>query len=296
MPATLDALWVEKYRPESLDTMALAPDDRALLKGFVEKGEIPHLLLSGPPGTGKTTTAKILYRALDCQVLVLNASDERGIDAIRNKVGTFVRTQSSHRWNCVMLDEADHLTVDAQGVLRNMMESFVDVGRFILTCNYLYKIISPLQSRCMRIELSQIPVGERLKILVRILQAEGVAIVPAVVMSYAQKFTDLRKMIMAAQRCVASKGQLVNAQETTTDGTAFLAFVQSKNWTGLREATALPGFDPQNALREMFWAVPETFAGAAEWRLRIGRGLRDTQTAPDPVIDFLAVCAELMTL
>lgn len=296
MTDSLNVLWLEKYRPRTFDQMALSPEDRTLLKGCVEKGEIPHFLFSGPPGTGKTTTAKILLDNLDCQALILNASDERGIDTVRNKVGTFARTQSLKKWNIVFLDEADQLTQDAQATLRNMIETYAETCRFILTCNYLHKIIPPIQSRLMRIEMVQIPVAERFRILFNILAKEGVATQPPIVASYAQRYSDLRKMISAAQRCVLSRGQLEPVSQVEVGGLDFLNLIRSKNWPGCRDAAALPGFDPQFVLREMFWGVEDNFPMGAEWRMRIGRCLRDTQTAPDPIIDFLALCNELMTV
>lgn len=292
----MNALWVEKYRPSSFTEMALTDDDRTLLNKYVEDEEIPHLLFAGSPGTGKTTTAKILIGKLDCQSLVLNASDERGIDTIRNKVGTFARTRTYHKWNIVFLDEADYLTPEAQNSLRNMIETYASVARFILTCNYLHKITPALRSRTTLIEMTTIPVKERFRILFQILNKEGVDAPPAVVHTYAQKYPDLRRMISAAQKCVLSRGTLEVAQKHQMGGLEFLALIKQENWKGLREAASAGGFDPQTALRDMFWAVDDNTPQAAEWRLRIGRALRDSQTAPDPIIDFLACGAELMTL
>ncbi len=145
-------LLTEKYRPKTLDD----------LLGFDAKIEIddslPHLLLHGTAGTGKTTLAKIIIRQLGCDVLTLNASSERGIDTVRDKVKEFASNRSKDgNIKIVFLDEADHLTGDAQTALRNTMETYSRNTRFILTCNYLNKIIEPLKSRCVLIKFGNIP-------------------------------------------------------------------------------------------------------------------------------------------
>ena len=151
-----DVMWTEKYRPKTLDGLKGHKDIIIRLKGFVERRNLPHLLLAGPPGTGKTTALLALandlygHNNVSRNLLEMNASDDRGIDAIRTKVKEFARTASygDTPFKIICLDEADSLTSAAQHALRRTMERYVKTSRFALICNYSSKIIEPIQSRC----------------------------------------------------------------------------------------------------------------------------------------------------
>jgi replication-associated recombination protein RarA len=149
-----DNLWIEKYRPTKLEDMCISQEIKDKIADWGQ--EIPHLLLIGNAGVGKTTLARILVQdILDCDYLYLNASDENGIDTIRTKVTGFVQTKSlDGKVKVVILDEADGLTVDGQKCLRNLMESYSDTARFILTGNYKHKISPAIQSRCQSFSLN----------------------------------------------------------------------------------------------------------------------------------------------
>jgi DNA polymerase III delta prime subunit len=148
-------LWIEKYRPKILDDIVLVDETRSIVQSFKDKKEIPNLLLIGIQGIGKTSLAKILVNSiLECQYLYINASDENGIDTIRNKVVSFAKTKSFDGGiKVVILDEVDGISLEAQKALRNTMEEFANNTRFILTGNYKHKIIQALQSRCQELNL-----------------------------------------------------------------------------------------------------------------------------------------------
>ena len=151
-----DNIWVEKYRPHTLDEMVLAADTRKLIESFNKQGEINHLLMVSSPGQGKTSLAKIIVKdMLKCDYLYINASDETGIDTIRTKVIGFAQTRSFDGGiKAILLDEADAMTGDSQRALRNVMEEYASNTRFILTANYKHKIIPAIQSRCIAVDFN----------------------------------------------------------------------------------------------------------------------------------------------
>ncbi len=291
-----DLLWTEVHRPTKLADLALGQENRAVLAAYLAAGEIPHLLLVGPSGTGKTTVGRILFRSLDCRHLVLNASNERGIETVRSKIGTFVTAMNAEQWQIVFLDEADAMTSDAQTALRNLIETYADRARFILTANRIHKIIGPIQSRCQILTFSPPPFKERYRILANVLKAEGIEAEPQIILSYAERYTDLRHMLMETQRAyLANAGTLPLAQtKLSKDGQAVLDLVTTKNWTGLRHLTKSEEFDVTEGLRQLFWAIPDDHPQAGFLRHVVGRGVHESGFTPDPVILFLGVAAEAM--
>ena len=147
-------LWVEKYRPITLEEYVGNETIKNKIADYLKQGSIQNLLFHGVAGTGKTTLAKLITKNLNCDLLYINASDERGIDTIRDKIIPFASSMSFNDVKIVILDEADYITPQAQATLRNTIESCSKTTRFILTCNYLERIISPLQSRCQTFEIT----------------------------------------------------------------------------------------------------------------------------------------------
>jgi len=204
-----NSLWVEKYRPTSLDTYIGNEHLKSKVKLYLESGDLPHLLLFGRAGTGKTTLAKLLVNNIECDYLYINASDERKLEMVRDKVKNFASTIGFSNMKVVILDEADYITPASQAALRNLMETFSKHCRFILTCNYVERIIDPIQSRCQSF---QIVPPDRKQVAVHlsdILQREKVnAKVDDIVTIVNSGFPDLRRVINGAQRQVVD-GELV---------------------------------------------------------------------------------------
>ena len=147
-------LWVEKYRPQKLEDYVGNEVIKNKIADYIKESSIQNLLFYGVAGTGKTTLAKLITKNIDCDLLYLNASDERGIDTIREKIQPFAASMGFNDIKIVILDEADYLTPQAQATLRHTIEACSSTTRFILTCNYLERIISPLQSRCQTFEIT----------------------------------------------------------------------------------------------------------------------------------------------
>jgi len=147
-------LWVEKYRPQTLEEYVGNNTIKDKIADYLKQGSIQNLLFHGVAGTGKTTLAKLIAKNLNCDLLYINASDERGIDTIREKIIPFASSMSFNDVKIVILDEADYITPQAQATLRNTIEACSKTTRFIFTCNYLERIISPLQSRCQTFEIT----------------------------------------------------------------------------------------------------------------------------------------------
>ena len=147
------SLFVEKFRPQTLETFVGSETLKTQLQKFIDQNDLVNMLFYGPAGSGKTTLAKLIVKNLDCDYLLINASDERGIETIRDKVSGFASTASFKPLKVVILDEADFLTIQAQASLRNVIETFSRNTRFILTCNYVERIIDPLQSRCQTLKV-----------------------------------------------------------------------------------------------------------------------------------------------
>jgi replication factor C small subunit len=141
-------LWVEKYRSQILDDYVGNESIKDLIQDCIDKNDIPHMIFSGPPGTGKTTLAKLIVNSIECDYLYINATDERSMDIMRDKVKGFASSASFKPLKVVILDEADFIRIDSQALLRNVIETFSLNTRFILTCNYIERIIDPIQSRC----------------------------------------------------------------------------------------------------------------------------------------------------
>ena len=194
-------LWVEKYRPLTLDTYIGNDQLKSKVGVYLESGDLPHLLLYGKAGTGKTTLAKLLVNNIDCDYLYINASDENNVETVRTKVKNFASTMGFKDYKVIILDECDYITPNAQAALRNLMETFSKHCRFILTCNFVERIIDPIQSRCQAFQVIPPNKQDVAKHLHNILTEENI--------NYEREdlgllvnsgYPDIRRVINGAQR------------------------------------------------------------------------------------------------
>ena len=195
------SLWVEKYRPTDLSTYVGNEHLKEKVKVYLESEDVPHLLLFGKAGTGKTTLAKIVVNNIDCDYMYINASDENKVDDVRNKIKTFASSVGFKSLKVIILDECDYLTPNAQAALRNLMETFSKHCRFILTCNYVERIIDPIQSRCQSYKVVPPSKKEVAQQMVNILKEENCTFeLDDIALIVNAGYPDIRRVINSAQR------------------------------------------------------------------------------------------------
>lgn len=221
MTDPFNSLWIERYRPKTLSDIVLSKEDREFFESLAKKQEIPHLLFAGNPGVGKTSSVLILVNdVLKCEYLLINASDELGVEAIRTKVTGFARTKSfDGKTKVVIIDEADSISFEGMKILRTVMEEYAATTRFILTCNYLNKIIPAIKSRCQVINLNP-PLDKTVERVVEILKKENITIPaeqkPLLLQHIKQNLPDLRRIIGNIQK-FSSSGTLQIKTDSSSD-------------------------------------------------------------------------------
>ena len=215
-------LLVEKYRSKVLDEYVGNENIKKTIDQYIKQNDIQNLIFYGPAGTGKTTLAKLIVNNLNCDYLYINASDERGIETIRDKVAGFASTASFKPLKVVILDEADFLTIQAQASLRNVIETFSRTTRFILTCNYVERIIDPLQSRCQVLKIIPPTKVDVAMHIARIMEKENIVFEREDLKTIVNQFyPDLRKCLNTIQlstqdsKLVIDKSVLVSSNYMT---------------------------------------------------------------------------------
>ena len=207
------SLWVEKYRPTSLDTYIGNEHLKSKVSVYLESGDLPHLLLYGKAGTGKTTLAKLLVNNIECDYMYINASDENSVDTVRTKVRGFASTMGFKDYKIIILDECDYITPNAQAALRILMETFSKHCRFILTCNFVERIIDPIQSRCQSFQVIPPSKKEVAIHMTNILKEEGVASKMDDIAGLVNAgYPDIRRVINSCQRQVVDGMLVVDKQ------------------------------------------------------------------------------------
>jgi len=303
-------VWVESYRPQTIEDCILPDGIKNMFKQFVEKGEVPNLLLSGPPGCGKTTVAKALCNELGVDYYVINGSDEgRFLDTVRNNAKNFASTvslSSDSKHKVIIIDEADNTTPDVQLCLRAFTEEFIGNCRFIFTCNYKNKIISPLHSRCAVIDFA-IKGKERQELAAKffnrlrtILEKESVEYDPKVLVELIQKhFPDWRRVLNELQRYSVSgkidTGILAAFSNVKTDN--LFQSLKAKDFSKVRKwVVDNLDNDPSVLIRSIYDAVYTHLEGSgiAAAVLIIAKYQYQSGFVADQEINMLACLTEIM--
>lgn len=299
-------LWVEKYRPRTLDECILPEDTKKVFKQFIDAGEIPNMLLCGTAGTGKTTVARALCNELGCDYIVINGSEESGIDVLRTKIKNFASTVSFEgKPKVVILDEADYLNPNStQPALRAFIEEFSKNCRFIFTCNFKNRIIAPLHSRTTVIEFKLVN-GQKKKMaalfhkrMMDILKEEKVEYNDKVLAELLMKhFPDYRRVLNELQRYstggVVDEGILSNLSELNTK--ALVDSLAEKDWKKMRQWVANNvDTDPQAVYRKVYDTLLDRVKQVPQFVLIVADYQYKAAFVADQEINLTACLTEIM--
>lgn len=287
-------LFVEKYRPDTLEGYIGNEHFIADLQKWIDEGNLPNLLLHGSPGTGKTTAAKLIVKNIKCDFIYINCSDENGIDTIRENVKQFASAATFQPIKVVILDEADFLTINAQAALRNIIESFSGNTRFIFTCNFVERIIEPLQSRLTIYELSSPPIKQMAKHLAIILDKEGIEFDTKDLSIIVKKtYPDIRRALNTIQGSVRKNALVVDKLGEVNYPQQITEALDKKDaFATIRQIVVDNNIkDFNNLYRMLFekYSEPEIIIAIAEYQFQ-------SVTAPDKEINFMGCIAKLTTI
>ena len=302
----INKLWTEFYRPKTIDEYVFTDNQvREQVVSWINQKNIPHILLYGPAGTGKTTLAKILVNQLEIDpydFLQVNASRDNGVDFLREKIEGFISTIPFGSLKVVLLDEADYLSPPAQGILRGLLETYASTARFILTCNFARKIISPLKSRCAELHIDKTDPTEFTARVAQVLITENVHFDLDILDTYVKStYPDLRKCLNLLQtNSVTGILSPISHEVSSTDDYR-LAMVELFKQRKYKEARQLVCSQVRpEEMEELFtWAYnnldlwSESEAGQDEAILILRRGLVNHSMVADPEINLAATLVEL---
>ena len=294
-------LFTEKYRPDTLEGYIGNDDFKSSLQQWIDTNDVPHLLLCGGAGTGKTTAAKLIVNNINCDYVYINCSDENGIDTIRDKVKSFASAASFKPQKVVIMDEADFLTINAQAALRNVIETFSLTTRFIFTCNYIERIIDPIQSRTIVFELTPPSMQDVAFKCVEILDLEGVTYTKAdIVRIVKQTYPDIRKSLNLLQSSIKNgdlqqSREVTNFNQTSDQIIALLKNQNIKNFTTIRQLVMDSNVRDYNELYRVLFERADEFTNSAIATLIIADYQYKSIMAPDKEITFCGCIAKLLT-
>jgi len=294
-------LFTEKYRPDTLEGYIGNEDFKSSLQQWIDTSDIPHLLLTGTAGTGKTTAAKLIVNNINCDFIYINCSDENGVDTIRDKVKNFVSSASFKPLKVVIMDEADFLTVNAQAALRNVIETYSLSARFIFTCNYLERIIDPIQSRTVIFELTPPSMKDVAIKCLQILDEESVNYnrndIGGIVK---QTYPDIRKSLNLLQSSIKDgvlepSRTVTNFNKTSDQIIELLKSKNVKNFTTIRQIVADSNIRDYNELYRVLFERADEFTDSAIATLIIADYQYKSLMAPDKEITMMACVSKLLT-
>ena len=300
------SLWVEKYRPQTLADYVGNETIKETIQQYLDNNDIPHLLLYGKAGTGKTTLAKLIVNTIKCDFMIINASDENNVDTVRNKVKGFASSVGFAGFKVVILDEFDYMTPNAQAILRNLMETFSKHCRFILTCNYIEKIIDPIQSRCQSFAITP-PTKKDVAIQVsKILDTEKITYdiknVADIVSSY---YPDIRRILNTCQ-LQSAKGELKVDHAIMVESnfqTKLIDLLKSSNdkrnlFINIRQAVADNRLNDYSEMYSMLYDKVDDYASGntANVILTIADGLSKDALVVDKEIVFMSTIIQILNI
>lgn len=300
------SLWVEKYRPQTLADYVGNETVKETIQQYLETNDIPHLLFYGKAGTGKTTLAKLIVNTIKCDWMILNASDENNVDTVRTKVKNFASSVGFAGFKVIILDEFDYMTPNAQAILRNLMETFSKHCRFILTCNYIEKIIDPIQSRCQSFAITP-PTKKDVAVQVaKILDTEGVRYDPKniaeIITSY---YPDIRRVINTCQ-LQSVKGELKVDKQIMVESdfkTKLIELLKSKDdkrntFLNIRQSVADNKLNDYSEMYTMLYDKVDEYASGntANVILTIADGVSKDALVVDKEIVFMATIIQILNI
>lgn len=300
------SLWVEKYRPQTLSEYVGNTTIKETIQQYLDNNDIPHLLLYGKAGTGKTTLAKLIVNTIKCDFMIINASDENNVDTVRNKVKNFASSVGFAGFKVVILDEFDYMTPNAQAILRNLMETFSKHCRFILTCNYIEKIIDPIQSRCQSFAIIPPTKKDVAMQVAKILDAEKITYdiknVADIVSTY---YPDIRRILNTCQ-LQSAKGELKVDHQIMVESnfqTKLVDLLKANDdkrnmFMNIRQAVADNRLNDYSEMYSMLYdRVDEYAAGnTANVILTIAEGLSKDALVVDKEIVFMSTIIQILNI